>query len=625
MKFFNSIYEKKFLFFLCVSFLLYGNTLKNGYGLDDQFVTENNYTNQGFKSIKRIFSSFYVENDGKNNYEYRPIAKLTFAIEHEFFGVKPWIGHLINIVLYAVCLLVLFKVLRLIFYNHTLLFSVFITLFFASIPTHTEVVASLKNRDILLCFIFSMLVIIQFDEFLKTKKHLHLLFASTFVLLGFLTKYDILPFLVITPLVLYKKHKFKITSFIFTTTAFGLGFFLSKLVKNQLLDKTFNERIFKFHENPLFFDHSITAKISSAFNSLGFYFKMLVFPSNMTCYYGYNTIDIYNFLSVYALLGIICFIVLVYYFFKLIKTDNPIWYGIVFFGVSISMYLNIAKVVPGIVGDRFLFFASTGFSIIIVYLFFVLINKNLKTDSFLKTNTNFKLTSIIILIIYSLAIVSRNTEWKDRLTLYESDIKKMPESAALNLLYSNEVLVNLNNKNSFLTAQEKNISIKNSIVSLNNVLKVDSLNTTALNNLAFIKQKVYNDYAGAIPYYQKALKIDSTKFEVQFNLCYCLYKTYQLQTAQALALKMFTDDPTNQKVLDLMSYILIENKKTKEGIQIFKALSDEQPKNNSLNIILGNFCLADFDTINAKYYYSKALENDKNNTQVIEIVSRLSK
>lgn len=57
------IYEKKIILFFCISFLLYGNTLVNGYGLDDQFVTENNYTNNGLKSIKKIFSSYYAEND----------------------------------------------------------------------------------------------------------------------------------------------------------------------------------------------------------------------------------------------------------------------------------------------------------------------------------------------------------------------------------------------------------------------------------------------------------------------------------------------------------------------------------------------------------------------------------
>ncbi|MBK8366588.1 MAG: tetratricopeptide repeat protein [Bacteroidetes bacterium] len=351
---------------------------------------------------------------------------------------------------------------------------------------------------------------------------------------------------------------------------------------------------------------------------------MLVLPNNMSCYYGHQTLDIFNFLSIYSILGIVLFILLVFYFFKLIKTENPIWYAVVFFGIAISMYLNIVKVVPGIVGDRFVFSASIGFSILIVYLLLFYINKNLKINSLKEVNVNFKISFALLCLVYSIITIQRNSEWKDRFTLYSHDVLKWPESAALNILYSNIILVNLNHPNTFLTDQNKNNYITKAAESLNNVLKVDSLNTTALNNIGFIKQKIYNDYAAAIPYYMKSLSVDSTKFEVQLNLCQCLRKTSNYPLAQSLVLKLFTDNQKNQEVLDLMGNILIENKKIKEGIQIFKALSDEQPNNNSINIILGNFYIADFDSINAKTYYTKALDNDKNNPQLIKMIARLS-
>ena len=208
MKLTEQVLQKKFLLFFLVSLLLYGNTLKNGYGIDDQFVTENNYTTTGLKSIKKIFTSYYAD-DGKNNYEYRPFVKVSFALEHQLFGVRPWVSHFINIILYALCLLLLYKVLLIIFYKHPSLFSLCITLVFAFLPVHSEVVASLKNRDVLLCFIFCMYIIINVDTFFRTNNYLHIVYAAILSLIGFLTKYDLLPFLAITPLVLYKKYKLK--------------------------------------------------------------------------------------------------------------------------------------------------------------------------------------------------------------------------------------------------------------------------------------------------------------------------------------------------------------------------------------------------------------------------------
>ncbi|MES2760750.1 MAG: tetratricopeptide repeat protein [Bacteroidota bacterium] len=625
MTLFRYIYEKKFLFFLCISFLLYGNTLKNGYTIDDQFVTENSYTNKGLKSIKKIFSSYYSENDGKNNYEYRPIVKLSFALEHQLFGVRPWVGHLINLILYALCLFLLFKVLRLIFHNYPLLFSLYIVLIFAVLPLHTEVVASLKNRDVLLCFSFNMLIIIQLDLFFQTKNYLRLILALVLCMLSYLTKYDVLPFLAITPLVLYKKHKFKIAPFLIIIVLFIVGYYLSKTVKHQFLDKTFSERIYKFHENPLFFENTLSLKLSTAFNALGFYLKMLILPTNMSCYYGYHTIDMYNFFSVYAILGIVLFCFMAFYFFKYFKEETPIWYAIIFFGISISMYLNIIRPVPGIIGDRFAFTASIGFAILLAYVLLTYINKNIKAENIQKMNLNFKIVSVVMLLVYSMVTISRNIEWKDRITLYGCDVLKMPESVPLNLLYSNEILVSISKPNSFLTEQNKNEYMSKAAMSLNNVLKIDSVNTTALNNLAFIKQKVYTDFNGAIPYYKKALRIDSTKFEAQFNLAYCLYMTGETKEAKDLIFKIYPTHSGNQSVLDLMSYILVATKEYEIGIQLFKKIAEENPGNNSVNMIIGNFYIALNDMNNAKNYYSIALKNDPENLQIRQIADRLSK
>lgn len=626
MTFAEGLTRKTFLLFLLISLILYGNTLRNGYGIDDQFVTENNVTNKGFKSFKKIFTSYYAD-DGKNTYEYRPFVKVSFALEHQLFGVRPWVGHLINILLYALCLFLLYKALLLIFHTQTPVFSLCVTVVFAFLPVHTEVVASLKNRDILLCFICCMCIIIQLDAFFSSRRYLHLLYAAVFSIIGFLTKYDLLPYLVITPLVLYKKHRaqIKIIPVLCAAGIFLAGFYLSKAVKHLFLDKSLVDRVYNFSENPLLFDHSLSLKLSTAFNALGFYVKMLVFPSRMVCYYGYNTIQIHEFFSFYAIAGMILFAVMVFYFFKLIKTENTIWYAIVFSGISISMYLNIVRPVTGIVAERFLFFASIGFCIFVVHILFVYLNRKEAGPALQNTTPAFKTVLSLLLIACSLATISRNAEWKNRITLYEHDVKKHPESVPLNLLYSMEILSNMNRPNYFLTEQNKMSYIVKADASLTNIIKIDPENVSALHNLGFIRQNVYKDYTGAIPYYESALKSDSKKFESMFNLAYCYYNTGRGQEAEKLVLNIYPTHSDNQAVLDLMNYVLIENKKSREGLLIFDELAKKHPENKSIPIILGNFYMALSDTLNAKKAYSKALEMDPNNDQLFKIVAELSK
>ena len=111
----NKIKNKNYLpvvIILLFSFILYGNTIRNKYSMDDDFVTYNNPAIQkGIKAIPEIFTSFYSEKEGYK-YGYRPVVKSTFAIEHQLFGQNPHISHFINILLYAFICILLFFILK---------------------------------------------------------------------------------------------------------------------------------------------------------------------------------------------------------------------------------------------------------------------------------------------------------------------------------------------------------------------------------------------------------------------------------------------------------------------------------------------------------------------------------
>lgn len=133
------------------------SVFNNGYNLDDTIVTQQHrLTSQGFSAIPEIFSSPYYQDDQGYAYDYRPIVLVSFAMEHSLFGESPRVGHFINLLLYiSICSIVLL-LLRNLFpqtHNWTLLFAVML---FALHPLHTEVVCSLKNRDILLSSLFSL-------------------------------------------------------------------------------------------------------------------------------------------------------------------------------------------------------------------------------------------------------------------------------------------------------------------------------------------------------------------------------------------------------------------------------------------------------------------------------------
>ena len=149
--------------------LLYANTLDLKYALDDSLmITDNNFTKKGASGIKDILTNdAFVGFLGKNNLlpggRYRPLPQVMFAIEKEFFGFNPFVGHLINILLYAFTCMLLFIILNRLFINYKttnwyLGIPFTATMLFTAHPLHTEAVANIKGRDEILCLFFCLLV-----------------------------------------------------------------------------------------------------------------------------------------------------------------------------------------------------------------------------------------------------------------------------------------------------------------------------------------------------------------------------------------------------------------------------------------------------------------------------------
>src|SRR5439155_24747091 len=90
---------------LAVTLLLYGNTLFNDYALDDGLMfTNNKLVTKGISGIGGIIShdsfygglgTMYSLNGGR----WRPLSLISFAVEFQFFGLTPWLSHLINVIL----------------------------------------------------------------------------------------------------------------------------------------------------------------------------------------------------------------------------------------------------------------------------------------------------------------------------------------------------------------------------------------------------------------------------------------------------------------------------------------------------------------------------------------------
>jgi tetratricopeptide (TPR) repeat protein len=628
MKFSESKHRYKIIF-LIVSLILYGNTLKNGYALDDEFVTgPANVTSKGFKAIPRAFKTFHVNDESGNNYEYRPMVKVSFAIESGLWGENLVLSHLVNIILYAVCLMVLFQLLKLIF-NEVNEFIIFlIVLFFAFIPVHAEVVASLKNRDVMLSFIFSFYAFSCILQYMQTKKIYKILIAILMFGLAFLSKFDVFPLIAIIPFVIVKKYKANVKVIGVLIMVFIMALFVYKATKGTMLDRkaVTAHRTFQYFENPLYFDHDLRTKLSAGLNSLGFYGKMLLWPNKMVCYYGYNALPVFSFTSLFALFGLLLGGLLLYVFVKRFKKPDMLWYGVLIFSGFISMYMNVAVPVAGVVAERFLFFASIGFSLMVIYFFLKMKGTKSKITGYKDLSSSQKSISVAVLLIFALVVFNRNKEWKSKATLFEADVKKHPESVKLSLLTTSQLIINISdpNKSKDMNDNEKTIKIREAEELLKKAIQTDSSCGGCYNNLSFMYLTFERKPEEALPYLKLGYKLDSTKKEVICNIGIAYFRLGQVKEAEKYLLLAIKNDTKNdfsvpyEVLQDLYSRTDIS-----KGINFFKEKLEEDHQLELMNVLLGKTYFEARDTANSIKYYQAALFINPNNSAVSDFVTKL--
>lgn len=616
----KSYFNSYRLFILFVAFVFYGNTINNKYALDDSIVTEKgNITTEGLKSIPKIFKSHYVDRSEDIKFDYRPIVKVSYAIEHELFGVNAGISHFVNILLYACGLLALYSVLLIIFSEHNPIISFYIVVLFACLPIHSEVVASLKNRDILLCFIFCMLGLKNFALFFyqEQKKWQKVLIGVICFSLAFLSKFDVLPYLAIVPVVLFAKKRNDFKWVLGFVGLFILSYVFYKFTKKHVLEKSLIPRVYYYFENPLYYEKSFRFKIIACFNSLGFYIQQILLPIKQCSYYGLDTISI-NKLNTLGYFGIVISPVLIFGLVKsYIKKNYLLFVGLFIFCASVSMYLNVVRPAVGIVADRFAFFSSLGGSITIIALL-------IKFFPQLKTPTKtIKIYAGVLIFICFLITFSRNKDWKDIYTLVEADYKKYPNNSFLNYKQGLNTIKLIEDKTAPYTTEQKLAKIKEARVLIEKSIQIDSTYYVSQAYLSYVLIYLINDFKAALPHVNTAIRLKETT-ELYFYKGICFRELKQADSSEKYLFKCIARDSVYYNAYDLLLYDYEANKTFDKSISLLQSAIKKGVNEVKIYNALGKAYWQSGNNIEANIYYNKALNLDATNQEAAAMVKRTS-
>lgn len=588
-------------------FIIYWNTAYNKYSLDDHLVIEQNeQVQKGFRGIGEILTSPYAEEEGLV-YGYRPLVKISFAIEYGIFGENPGVNHIFSLIWFALTMVVLFLLLKRLFPGANQLFILLIVLIYSAHPIHTEIVASLKNRDEIFMLFFSFLAFYQGLKYCDTKKVGSLIYSGIFFIFALLSKNTALPFLIIIPLGLYysgaKKRE------LITLTSMLAGFLIVSFIIYRFLFVS-EARPVLFYENPLFFDQAIGTRLGTAAFILLYYIRLIIFPHPLSFYYGYDQIELHGLFSIPSIISIIIHIGLLILAIRGLKKRTSLSLGIWIYLLGIVIYSNIPIPAPGMVADRFAIVALLGFSIIVVSIIFMILKTDITIAKIaVKQRNMILLVSLILLIPYGIKTFTRNKDWRTYVSLYEADIPHLENSVKANMLYAQALTSRLYYNNQIGFDLRKNEEYIEKIKKhYNRALELYPENYEVLNNYGGFYAHNLNHYEDAVSWLEKAVSVNADKPEAWFNLGFSYAQLKDYQNAKRAYERAIDVKPDYWQVQSALGDVYFQEGNTAKAITINKEILKMHPENITAYTNVGNYYIYNSDTLSAMRFWEQAVQ-----------------
>jgi tetratricopeptide (TPR) repeat protein len=614
------------LFLFC--FLLYGNTLNHGFTQDDAIViTDNMFTQQGFQGIPGIlkydtFFGFFKE-EGKANLvaggRYRPFTLIIFALEYELFGLSPFAAHLLTIVWYAACVIVLYLcllvLLKIRLGETSALVAFSAALLFAAHPIHTEAVANIKGRDEIICLFLSLLSLRFVLKGLDSQKVYWYFLAGITFFLGLLSKENAITFMAIIPLAIIFFRKFEWKSAIIPLGILTVTTFIFLIIRAQVLGQWFgSEPPMELLNNPFlklvgdtFVPMTFSEKMATITYTLGRYVQLLLFPHPLTHDYYPRHIAMMSWTHPGVLVSLALYIAMAAFIVLKWKSRSVYAFCLIYFIATLSIVSNLFFPVGTNMSERFLFMPSVGFALLTAYWMITeMWNKGKQTLFFGMLG--------IILTLYSLKTITRNNVWESNSKLFISDVEISDNSAKLLNAAGAEKLVLANNETD---PAKKAEWIKAAKEHLEKAISIHPqyLNAWLLLGNAYF----YNEeYDKAIESYLKTLAINPNYQDALGNLGKAyreggkMYGEKQGNVEKALqylneALRYLPDDYETLRLLGVANGVSGNHTL---AIEYFEKATIAEPDLADAWLNLGTAYFSAGDIEKGNYFYAKAKEMD---------------
>lgn len=501
-------YTPAILIIFAISIFIYSNTLKNGFVYDDEDTIVNNQFIRDLHNLPYLAGKNYFPLSGERSY--RPIVTLTYFVDHAVFGLKPWGYHLTNVLLHAVNGILLFIFLTLFLGNKGQGVRVgqplIASLIFATHPILTEAINAVSFReDLLTSFFFMATLILYILSRSKVRSGIippvYLLSCITYLLALFSKEMAVTLPLIVLSYEWIANEREGVAAF----NKFNIGYAGVTLFYIFL-------RFYYLH-NPIETWPSpwtLMERILTVPWLLLNYLKLTLFPLNLSVDYPiapvkslFSVSFIVPFVIAASILRIVCFIW---------KKNKGMAFGILFFMITLAPVYNIIPIAHPL-AERYLYLPTMGFSI---FAGLSVIAFQISTYSKARVWSPYIVVPLIVLGIYSLTVVKRNTVWRDGYSLWSDVLKKKPNSS--------------NAHHSLGRIYQKTGKLREAIKEYNTALDLSPSNSFALNSIGLLYYEG-GEYDDAVRAYKAAIRYYPYEPMYHFNLGRTYAKQFKYKEA----------------------------------------------------------------------------------------------
>lgn len=409
-----------FFLILLTSFVVFLNSLSNGFVIDDYEVIVNNQIVHSFKNIPVFFEGGAFSRGSSTQLfgqYYRPITLSFFSLLYSFFGNRAIYFHFFQIILFSINSFLIFKVLNN-FFDKKL--SFILSLLFLVHPMNSTTVVFIGSMADVLFFIFGFLgILLIIKEQISFK---NIILASILFLLSLLSKESGILFFLLGLLAIF---------------VFERKYFLKTIFINFLI--IFLYSIFRISSQGMFWSVSsfapiqkltLVGKILSLPSILGYYFIELLLPFNLSMFQHW-TINSPNFVNFIIPLTLVSASIIGLAVF--LKRNVGDYKTKIFF--LLWFLIGLIAVLPFVPIDMTVSDRWFGFSLVGLMGIFALFIENLRGKFKKRALT----VLLLVTFLFSIRTFIRNFDWKNNLILSARDIKYSPDSFELQNLYGIEL------------------------------------------------------------------------------------------------------------------------------------------------------------------------------------------